>query len=186
MNRVMNGSIFATRCAPLHGGMTMILKLSLDLVIDSEHGAISVVSAGWGVKGKSPRELDASVLTALGAGLAKVGQGGDDPADPPIEVHAELPASGGPVRGQAHSRAALPCGIPRPTSSTALADASAALAEAGVPADEAISLVKAWGPTPCAKVAAWLARITASQHVTNPTALAVSILKKGGPSHTPT
>jgi hypothetical protein len=125
-------------------------------------------------------------LTALEAGLAAVGQGGEAPADPPITVTADLPAAGGPVRGPAHSRAALPCGVARPTTSTAVPDASTALANAGVPADEAISLVKAWGPTPCAKVAAWLARITASQHVTNPTALAVSILKKGGPSHTPT
>jgi hypothetical protein len=186
MNCVMNGSIFATRCAPLHGGMTMILKLSLDLVIDSERGSISVISAGWGVKGKSPRQLDGSVLTALEADLANVGHGGGGPADPPIEVAADLPARGGPVGGPAHSRAALPCGVARPSTSTALADASTALANAGVPSDEATALVKAWGPTPCAKVAAWLARITASQHVTNPTALAVSILKKGGQSNTHT
>jgi hypothetical protein len=186
MNRVMNGSIFATRCAPLHGGMTMILKLSIDLVIDSERGAISVISAGWGVKGKAPRQLDPSVLTALEAGLAAVGQGGGDAADPPIDVAADLPAQGGPVRGPAHSRAALPCGVGTPAASTALADASTALANAGIPSDEAVALVKAWGPTPCAKVAAWLARITSSQHVTNPTALAVSVLRKGGQSHTPT
>jgi hypothetical protein len=166
--------------------MTMILKLCLDLVIDAERGSISVISAGWGVKGKSPRQLDASVLTALEADLAKVGQGGGDAADPPIDVAADLPAQGTPVRGPAHTRAPVPCGVARPAASPALADASTALANAGVPSDEALALVKAWGPTPCAKVAAWLARITSSQHVTNPTALAVSILKKGAQSNTPT
>jgi hypothetical protein len=186
MNCVMNGSIFATRCALGEGGLTMVLKLSFDLVIDSERGTLSVVSAGWGIKGKSPRQLDPSVLLELESQLAAVGKGGESAADPPIDVAADLPAQGGPVRGPAHSRAALPCGVPRPTTSTALADASTALADAGVPSDEATALVKAWGPTPCAKVAAWLARITASQHVTNPTALAVSILKKGGQSNTHT
>lgn len=164
----------------------MKMKLSVDVVIDLERGTITIPAAAWQLHPVPQSGVTAGHVAQAAALLEQAGHGATDAAADAAVADYGCPPS-------AHGRAARPAGVPgRPAGALPAATAVASpgnplaahaataadMAALGVPADLVTKWILTHGPDKVAKVAGWMKGVMSRQTVSNPVALAESVLTR--------